>query len=72
MYDDAALLALKDIREPAVGQLTTEIAEIEGLLLGALPFVLGWSEFVAHDFVLEAGLGEGLGLEHEDAGHDGD
>ena len=33
MYDDAALLALKDIREPAIGQLATEVAEVEGLLL---------------------------------------
>jgi hypothetical protein len=31
--DDAALLALEDIREPPIGQSPAEIAEIEGFLL---------------------------------------
>ena len=72
MNDYSALLALQDIGEPSIGELAAEIAEVEGLLLGALPFVFGWPEFVAHDLVLKTGLGERLGLEDEDAGHDGD
>lgn len=31
--------------------------------------MFGRFEFVAHDFVLETDFGEGLGLEHQEAGH---
>lgn len=67
---DATFLALEDIREPAVGQPAAQVAEVEWFLLWTLPFVLGWSELIAHDLVLHAGLGKGLGLQDEDAGHD--
>ena len=38
--DDAALLALQDVRKPAIGQPSAQIAKIKGFLLRTLPFVL--------------------------------
>lgn len=41
MNDYSALLTLQDIGEPSIGELAAEIAEVEGLLFRALPFVFG-------------------------------
>lgn len=67
--DDPAFLALEDIRKPTIGQPPAQIAEIEGFLFGTFPFVFGGPELVTHDLVLHAGLGEGLGLQDENAGY---
>lgn len=72
MNDDAALLALEDIREPTIGELPAQVAEVKWLLLWFLPFVLGWFKLIPHYLILDAGLGEGFGLEEQDAGDDCD
>lgn len=70
--DDAALLALEDVRKPPVGQFPAQVAEVERFLLRTLPFMPRGFEFVPHDFVLQARLRERFGLEHQQAGDEGD
>jgi hypothetical protein len=67
--DDAALPALEYVGEEAVGEFVAEVAEVEGLLLRPIPLVLRGFELVAHYFVLQADLGQRLGLQHQEAGH---
>jgi hypothetical protein len=54
--DYSALLTLEDVGEPPVGESAAQVAEVEGLLLRPLPFVLRRTELVTHYLVLDARL----------------
>lgn len=69
MDDDAAFLALENIREETVCEFVAEIAKIERFLFGTLPFMLGRFELVSHYFVLHRSFSQRFWLQHQKTSH---